>query len=515
MVVLAWVTFLAGGVYAWVWVPATIVLLGLALAVRPDVGSPRLRMLDFTLIAGVLACLVQLAPMPAEWIQLVAPRAIAVRTALWLPPLLTPPNLPWLPISIAPHDTIEAAGILLSSILMFWTCRRVCEQGGTGRIIRAIAFIGLTASIAAIVQRAQRIDLLYGVWRPQDVGARPYGPFVNRNHLATWVIMACPLVFGYLLARAPHTGAARHISQRVANALKQLGSIRIWLAVAVCVMTLTVLLSGSRSGLIGLMSAFALSTALTRGRGTLAVRRWVTLQFTLLAVVVLSFANYDVLLRRFEESMASAQQGRGRMAIWHDTIRLAADFPLTGTGAGTYGKAISVYQTAEPGYAIDQAHNHYLQLMAEGGAWLLMPGALAAALFLVAAGRSLKQDLTPNYLIRAGALGGNRRCPRAEHLGNRVDHACQCTVVRLYSRRSPCTDPWVIHGPADGAGRRGPALNQCFESASTSTAWLQTFGRRSSRQPQPCWGATRFAGLRRRCQISTPCLPPMRSGCGG
>ena len=43
--------------------------------------------------------------MPAEWVRLIDPQAIAVRTALWLPPLLEPPNLPWIPISIAPYDT--------------------------------------------------------------------------------------------------------------------------------------------------------------------------------------------------------------------------------------------------------------------------------------------------------------------------------------------------------------------------------------------------------------------------
>jgi O-antigen ligase len=132
----------------------------------------------------------------------------------------------------------------------------------------------------------------------------------------------------------------------------------------------------------------------------------VIFQFALLAIVALSFANYDVLLRRFEQSIAQSQEGRGRMAIWRDSIRLAADFPLTGTGAGTFGKAINVYQTAEPGYAIDQAHNHYLQLMAEGGLWLLLPGVLAAVLFLVLASRSLKLDRSPDYLIRAGACAG-------------------------------------------------------------------------------------------------------------
>jgi O-antigen ligase len=405
--VLAWVTFLAGGVYAWVWMPAAILILVLALAVHPRVAhDSRARALDITLIAVLLACLVQLAPMPIDLIQWIDPHAIDVRRALWLPPVLTSPALPWIPLTIAPYDTLAAAGILLSAIVMFWTCRRACEEGGTGRIVRAIAFIGLVASVAAIVQRAQRIDLLYGIWQPQDTGARPYGPFVNRNHMATWIIMACPLVFGYLLARAPRNERPRHLSQRVANALKQLGTMRIWLVVAVCIMTLAVLLSASRSGLIGLMTAFVVSIALTRRRGTVAIRRWTIFQFTLLAFAALWFANYDALLHRFEESITHAQEGRGRLAIWRDAIRLAEDFPLTGTGAGTFGRAISVYQTAEPGYAIDQAHNHYLQVMAEGGASLVLPGMLAVGLLLLVTSRSLKQDRSSTYLIRAGACAG-------------------------------------------------------------------------------------------------------------
>jgi hypothetical protein len=379
----------------------------MAIAVRPDIARHgRERLLDITLIGALIACLVQLMPAPAEWIRLIDPSAINVRRALWLPPLLAPSNLPWIPLSIFPADTVEAVGILFLSIMMFWISRRVCERGGTGRLVRAVVFIGLAASMAAIVQRAQRIDLLYGVWRPLDIGARPYGPFVNRNHLATWVMMACPLALGYLLARSPQRDSPRDFSQRVADALKQLGTIRIWIVVAVCLMTLAVLLSGSRSGLIGLLCAFAISAVLTRGRGTLAVRRWVLLQFALLAVVGLSFANYDTLMRRLEESVTRAEEGRGRIAIWSDAVRLARDFPVTGTGAGTFGKAIHVYQTAEPGYAIDQAHNHYLQLMAEGGAWLLLPAALAAGLFLMLARSSLSQDLSSDYFIRAGACAG-------------------------------------------------------------------------------------------------------------
>jgi O-antigen ligase len=362
--------------------------------------------LDAVLLAVLLGCVLQIVPMPVGLIERIAPQALVLRRALWLPPPLTPDDLPWIPLSIAPSDTLEACGILLSAFVMFWVCRRVCEQGGTGRLVRAITVIGLIASIAAIAQRAVRIDLLYGVWQPLDTGARPYGPFVNRNHMATWVIMASPLVFGYLLARAPNHQAPRLLSQRIANALKQLGTMRIWFVVSVCVMTLAVMLSASRSGLIGLTTALLLSTALSRRRGTVAVRRWVMLQFTLLAVVALSFANHGVLLRRLDESITRAQEGRGRVAIWRDAIQMVQDFPFTGTGAGTFGRAINVYQTAEPGYAIDQAHNHYLQVMAEGGAALVLPGIVAAALFFLVASRALTRDTSSHYLIRAGACAG-------------------------------------------------------------------------------------------------------------
>ncbi len=44
-------------------------------------------------------------------------------------------------------------------------------------------------------------------------------------------------------------------------------------------------------------------------------------QFALLALVVLWFANYDMLLRRVDESITRAQEGRGRVAIWGDAVQ--------------------------------------------------------------------------------------------------------------------------------------------------------------------------------------------------
>jgi O-antigen ligase len=212
-------------------------------------------------------------------------------------------------------------------------------------------------------------------------------------------------VLGYLLARAPEA-RAQPISRRIAAAAKQLGSVRAWLASSVCLMTLAVMLSTSRSGLIGLTGALVLGYWLSRGRQAPHSERWTIFQGVLLALVILSFANFGTLLGRVDETIADGPAGRGRAAIWHDTERIIRDFPLTGTGAGTFGAAVIAYQTAEPGYAIGQAHNHYLQLAAEGGALVVVPAVLTTASLLLLCRRRLIEDASSNVLIRAGAGAG-------------------------------------------------------------------------------------------------------------
>jgi len=402
--ILVWVTFGAGGVYSWVWMPAALALLLLAGIVRPAaVEREDVRAIDCTLLLVGLSLVLQLTPMPAALLTRIDPQAAALRAAIWLP--IAGMETAYLPISILPRETAAALGILACGVLTYWVCRQICESGGAGRIVRAVAVIGLIASLAALVQRVESRELLYGIWRPLDAGARPYGPFVNRNHFATWAVMALPLVFGYLLARTP-AGRPQRFAQQLADALKQLGSMRVWLVAAMCLMTLAVLISTSRSGLIGLMAALITHGALSMRRRGPRVLRWTIAQALLLAVVALSFANFDALVGRLDETLVAAQQGRGRGAIWADARRLIGDFAATGTGAGTFGAAIAVYQTAEPGYSIGQAHNHYLQLAAEGGLLVGLPVAMVAIAFLRLLRRRLREDVGSDYLLRTGAVAG-------------------------------------------------------------------------------------------------------------
>ena len=85
---------------------------------------------------------------------------------------------------------------------------------------------------------------------------------------------------------------------------------------------------------------------------------------------------------------------------------IISDFWLTGTGEGTYRTSMLYYQRGEREVQFNQAHNHYLQAMSEGG--LIALGLLGCA--LVALGRTVRErvkvDGSAVYWIRAGAATG-------------------------------------------------------------------------------------------------------------
>ena len=138
---------------------------------------------------------------------------------------------------------------------MFWTCRRVCEQGGTGRIVRAdrVHRPRSRRSPRSFSARSESIccTACGGRWMPARARTGPSSTGITWRRGSSWRARSLSAIC-WRARRAHET--PRRFSQRVANALKQLGTMRIWLVVAVCVMTLAVLLSGSRSGLIGLMT---------------------------------------------------------------------------------------------------------------------------------------------------------------------------------------------------------------------------------------------------------------------
>jgi O-antigen ligase len=124
-----------------------------------------------------------------------------------------------------------------------------------------------------------------------------------------------------------------------------------------------------------------------------------------LLVSAVTWAGVDRTVDRF--GRASSDAG-GRLDAWSDTVEIIRDFPAFGSGVGTYGQAMLLYQTGGRDVMYAHAHNDYLQIVAEGGLLVTLPVLVALGGVVVVVRRRLSSgdDDPLTYWVRVGAVAG-------------------------------------------------------------------------------------------------------------
>ena len=390
--------------------PSTLVIpgliaLSLCVAYRPRIlrhgPTPAL---DTWLLLAVASAAIQTVPIPRAVLDRLSPAASRVASQLALRDTGGP-----LPLSIDLTDSAAAVALFAGAIMVFVTARQLFDAGGVRTIVRGTAAIGLALAGVAIAQDATGGGLMYWRWKPTFQRTDPFGPFVNRNHYATWAIVAVPLCLGYLMAHAtahPRESPTAAWRARVVGAMDGRAA---FLVVSVALMMLGVALSLSRSGMLGLVAALGVAAWLWRNADRHGATR--RRRPALLGALVILIAVILIVLRVPPAQVAERVSGvsvalEDRGTIWRETIPIVRDFWLTGTGAGTYQTAMAIYQQSAQGLSYNQAHNHYLQVAAEGGLLLGLPVAIALVLLVREGAVALKRDRSGIYWLRAGAAGG-------------------------------------------------------------------------------------------------------------
>lgn len=358
--------------------------------------EPSGRSLDLALAAMVGAIGLQLVPLPPGLAAWISPGRTRLEEALALAP-----SVGWTPLSIDPASTLYALAVFLAAALTFVSCRSILAHRGVRDLCRAVAWLGLLLACAGMVQRAVSQTRIYGFWVPTDAGALPFGPFVNRNHAATWLVMAASVCAGYLMARLHRPGSHR---QRFFSVRQTADSRTVWLAIAGTTIVIGIGVSLSRSGALALATAAAVLLAAGRPRLSRQGTAWVVVVSVVAGVVLVMLGQFAALLDRVVDAAVSGPPGR--FVIWRDTLVAAREFWVTGAGAGTYAELMVFYQTTDRSYYFNQAHNHYLQVLAEGGVLLAATLVLALAAFGRIAAARLREDASGVFWIRVGALAG-------------------------------------------------------------------------------------------------------------
>jgi hypothetical protein len=378
----------------------TATSVGLTCIVLTALNRPRLGgTVDRLLTALLLTVAIQILPLPASVVGMLSPHAETLTSAM---SIAGSTSAGFRPLTLSQAETGWAWIVIAGAIALFWLARAQFRRGGVREAVRLIAGLGFAVSLLAIAQAATAGRDIYWRFRTEFEGPLPFGPFVNRNHFATWVIMALPLTLGYIAARSGRPPEPTHVSPRVRLA-SAIDPRTAWLLTASVTMLVALLLSLSRSGMLALAAAACGTIVLCRHRLDRRRRGRLILAAAVIVVCGTAWADIPALGQR----VAGAQSGlANRLTIWRETGPIVRDFWLTGTGAGTYQRAMFYYQRSSREIFFNQAHNHYLQVAAEGGAMLSIACLLALGAFAGAARERLTRDDSGLFWIRAGAACG-------------------------------------------------------------------------------------------------------------
>jgi O-antigen ligase len=277
-----------------------------------------------------------------------------------------------------------------------------------------LVLYGLAVAIFALVQHFTWSGRFY--WIRPTLATNPFGPFANHNHFAGYMELLIALPIAMVLTRAVGR------------------EMRLLYGFAAAIMGLAMVVSLSRGGLISLaaMLMFLVLVSirvpriwrLERGRrefreadrkGPVAVGRFraVASQVIVVAAIVLVIGagvlwiGADPVIQRVTQSQPTAGSPQetfstSRGGIWRDSISMIRANPLLGVGLGAYATAFSLYTKRDGSVRVPQAHNDYLQVVADCG----IVGGLIALWFVVVVFRVVGRGLKSRDRLLSGlALG--------------------------------------------------------------------------------------------------------------
>jgi O-antigen ligase len=293
-------------------------------------------------------------------------------------------------ISLDPYSTeanavhFLALGLLFSIMLVLFDGAKRLKT-----VVTVITVFGFIFAFFAILQGVLSPTKIYGIYERQF--ATPYGSFVNRHNFAAYMEMTIALPLAMVM-----TGAIKR-------------DLRLLYLTAILLMAVALFLSGSRGGLVSLIAeviVLAMMTTRLHGAKNLAMR--IALAGALLVAVIAGaiFVGGESSLTRIAESASSKDVSTNRTHIWGVTVDVIKNnFPF-GDGLGAFGVAYTPTDNHNGLERVEQAHNDYLQTVADGGIIGLLIGGVFLVLLVRTVGENIRSRNQFRRAVATGAVAG-------------------------------------------------------------------------------------------------------------
>lgn len=280
---------------------------------------------------------------------------------------------------------ILALLLILSAALVF-----IDSAARLRKMVGLVLVFGFIFAFFAILQNVLNPTKIYGVYEVEY--ARPFGSFVNRHNFAAFIEMSIALPVGVLAVGAVPRDK------------------RLIYLTAIGLMGVSLIMSGSRGGFVSLAVALIFLFAFanrSQGRRQLVIRSVLAVVLVGIIIVGAVMIGDETSLTRFAETAASGDIATNRTHIWNVTLQVISNHWLLGAGIGSFAAAYTPFDTLNGMERVEQAHNDYLQILADAG----IVGAVLVVFFIVQIVRTgLKNVHTDNVFRRGVALGAVSAC---------------------------------------------------------------------------------------------------------
>ena len=314
----------------------------------------------------IVICIIifQVIPLPRTLLSMLSPKTSSLYHAF-----IDEPGT-WRPISIYPHASIDQLIRLLAYAAVFIVIvYHYNDEDKIKRLFRTVIYMGcFLAALAAFQKMFGNGKLLWVI--TMKPGLASFGPYINKNHFAGYMEMAGPIALAYCLYAAskikePSEGRE---SSRIKKLLSYLDNKKIttvsFAIIGVIIITGSLFITLSRGAIIGYVLSMLLFIWLCRMRRSLRKRTSFLVLMGGIVGLAVVVAGWNMVQTRFEKA---PQEGAARIEVWQDSISLIRNYPILGTGLGTFDRIYPLYQTKYPDMYFEHPENEYIEFLTETG----------------------------------------------------------------------------------------------------------------------------------------------------
>jgi O-antigen ligase len=259
--------------------------------------------------------------------------------------------LPWMPISLAPTETVDvllslipAAAVFLAVITLDERARRMLTL-----VILAAALLGTMIGALQVASGEDSALRFYSVTNLDSA----VGFFANRNHHADMLVVALPIT-AYWLAQSRSRSSGKDI-------------VYLGLAAGILIILMVSLgVTKSRAGVIlGVVAVLASAALLLGSKRVSKLVPIIMVAGLVVGVGLVAVFSLQGILGRFEEGLT----GEARVDFWPTLVQAGKAFGPVGAGLGSFVPVFQVFERPDnliPQF-VNHAHNDYLELWIEAG----------------------------------------------------------------------------------------------------------------------------------------------------